>query len=204
MYIDLDEATPTQAYFHTSQTLIPRPIAWVLSENADGGLNLAPFSYFTAVCSDPPLLMLSIGRRPDGSPKDTWANIAQRNRFVVHIAHAEMLASLNASAASLPPGQSEVAQLELATTGFEGFSLPRLAQCRIAYACEKYDIQEVGKQRQGVVFGRIRKMFLDERVAQHDDNGRLKVDSHRLDPLARLGANEYLVGGEVVKLKRPK
>ncbi|MET0093908.1 MAG: flavin reductase, partial [Sedimenticola sp.] len=76
MNIDLSEMPPGQVYFTMTQALIPRPIAWVLSENADGGHNLAPFSYFSAVSSEPPLVMLSIGRRPDGTPKDTAANIA--------------------------------------------------------------------------------------------------------------------------------
>lgn len=203
MYIDLDAASPSQAYYHMGQTLVPRPIAWVLSENTDRSLNLAPFSYFTAICSDPPLLMLSIGKRADGSPKDTRANIEQRDHFVVHIAHDELLEPLNASAAGLPPGQSEIEQLDLPTTAFDGFSLPRLAQCRVAYACERYQIHEIGNQQQGLVFGRIRSIYIDDAVAREDGNGRIKVDNSLLDPLARLGANEYLCSGEVVKLKRP-
>jgi flavin reductase (DIM6/NTAB) family NADH-FMN oxidoreductase RutF len=62
-----------------------------LSENENGGFNLAPFSYFNAVSSDPPLLMLSVGKKPDGSPKDTRVNIEQRSRFVIHIAHRELV-----------------------------------------------------------------------------------------------------------------
>ena len=203
MFIDLDQLPSSQAYFLTTQTLVPRPIAWVLSEHANGQHNLAPFSYFTAVSSDPPLLMLSIGRKPDGSPKDTLANIAEREHFVVHIAHTDLLEPLNASAASMDAGESEVSALGLQTEPFDGFALPRLSACRIAYACERYRIDHIGNQDQALVFGRIRALYLDDEIIELQENDRIKVDSHKLDPLARLGANEYLCGDRVVNLKRP-
>jgi flavin reductase (DIM6/NTAB) family NADH-FMN oxidoreductase RutF len=68
------------------QTIVPRPIAWMLSDNGDGGYNLAPFSYFSGITSEPPLSMISAGRKADGSRKDTWRNIEERADFVVHIA----------------------------------------------------------------------------------------------------------------------
>jgi len=134
MNIDLDALTPDQVYFRMTQTLIPRPIAWVLSENPDGGLNLAPFSSFNAVCSDPPLVMISGGKKPDGSNKDTCVNIEARGDFVVHIAHRDQVRAVSDSSATLAAGDSEIARLGLATVPFEGFRLPRLAGCRIAYA----------------------------------------------------------------------
>ena len=60
MYIDFDDMTPQQVYITMTQTVIPRPIAWVLSENANGSLNLAPYSYFNAVSSDPALVMICL------------------------------------------------------------------------------------------------------------------------------------------------
>ena len=208
MLIDLDAATPSQAYFHLTQTLVPRPIAWVLSRNANDSYNLAPFSYFSAVCSDPPLLMVSIGKRPDGSPKDTLANIRERKQFVVHIAHSGQIGVLNASAASLSPGESEVDALQLATCPFasqpiEGFALPRLTDARIAYACDCYRIDQIGNQTQALVFGRIHAIHVDDSIVEHTDKGRLKIDSKKLDPLARLGANEYLCAGQPRSLRRP-
>ena len=71
MILDLSALQPAQVYFQMIQTLVPRPIAWVLSEIENDKYNLAPFSYFNAVCSDPPLIMLSVGKKPDGSFKDT-------------------------------------------------------------------------------------------------------------------------------------
>jgi len=208
MLIDLDATTASQAYFHLTQTLVPRPIAWVLSRNADDSYNLAPFSYFSAVCSDPPLLMVSIGKRTDGSPKDTLANIRERKHFVVHIAHSDQIDAVNASAGSLLPGESEVDALQLATCPFasmtlEGFDLPRLTDARIAYACECYRIDQIGNQSQTLLFGRIHAIHVDDSIVEHSDKGRLKIDSKKLDPLARLGADEYLCAGQPKRLKRP-
>ncbi|MFV2033306.1 MAG: flavin reductase family protein, partial [Gammaproteobacteria bacterium] len=90
MIVPFDTLSPAKVYFTLIQTLMPRPVAWVLSENPDESYNLAPFSYFNAICSDPPLIMLSIGVKPDGGPKDSRLNIEAGKDFVVHIAHREL------------------------------------------------------------------------------------------------------------------
>lgn len=203
MYLDLTRLSPKQVYVHMLQTLIPRPIAWVLSENADGGFNLAPFSYFNAVCSDPPLLMLSVGRKPDGSPKDTRVNIEQRSHFVIHIAHRELAEPLTRSSASLPAGESELTLLGLPTRPFEGFALPRLADCRVAYACERFEIREIGATPQALILGLIKQIYIDDGVVQTDPQGRLKVASERVDPLGRLGPDQYVTFGEILRIPRP-
>ncbi len=202
MLLQLDQFEAAQRYYLMSQTLVPRPIAWVLSENATGSYNLAPFSYFNAICSAPPLIMLSIGKKPDGSDKDTRRNIIERKYFTVHIASIDSLNALNQSASPLDADESEVEMLGLATTEFEDFPLPRLADCKIAYACELRDIHIVGEVEQAVIYGEIKTIYLDDRIATEDDKGRIKVDVDKLQPVSRLGANEYMAPGEVVTLKR--
>jgi flavin reductase (DIM6/NTAB) family NADH-FMN oxidoreductase RutF len=204
MIVDLQELAPGQVYFHMIQALVPRPIAWVLSENQSGRFNLAPFSYFNAVCSDPPLIMLSVGQRAQGGHKDTRVNIEQRRDFVVHIAHREMLQALNASSAERPPEVSEVDELELETEDFPGSRLPRLADCRIAMGCECYRIDEIGRAPQSLILGLVKRLYVSELVAEHDQRGRLQIDARRLDPLGRLGADQYMHFGELVRLKRPR
>jgi len=204
MYIDFEHLEPSQVYFHMIQALVPRPIAWVLSENAQGRYNLAPFSYFNAVCSDPPLILLSVGQRSRGGHKDTRLNIEQRRDFVVHIAHRDLLEALNASSAELPPEVSEVDALGLETADFPGFRLPRLADCRIAMACECYRIEEIGQGPQSLIFGLVKTIYVSDQVAAIDPRGRLQIDAQRIDPLGRLGADQYMTFGELVRLKRPR
>ncbi len=204
MELSLKKLTSGQIYFNMIQTLVPRPIAWVLSENAGGRYNLAPFSYFTAICSDPPLILISIGKKPDGTPKDTRVNIEVRKDFVVHIAHSGMVKEVNESSATLPPEVSEVEMLGLETVPLQESRLPRLKEAPIAYVCEKQEIIEMGAAPQALVIGRVKAIYLDDRIMGKDDKGRDKVLVERLDPLARLGADEYARLGEVIRLARPK
>lgn len=204
MILDLSALKPAQVYFHMIQTLIPRPIAWVLSEIGQNRFNLAPFSYFNAVCSDPPLVMLSVGKKPDGSFKDTRINIEQRRDFVVHIAHREMLEDLNHSSATLAADISELDQLGIETTAFEGSRLPRIEACRIAYACECHEIHELGSTPQSIIYGRVKHIYIDDDITSTSEKGRLKVHADKLAPIARLGADEYMSFGDVIRLARPE
>ena len=204
MIIDLSELKPAKGYFHMVQTLIPRPIAWVLSEIEQDKYNLAPFFYFNAVCSDPPLIMLSVGKKPDGNFKDTRVNIEQRKDFVVHIAHREMLEELNQSSATLDADVSELDRLGLETTDFKGSRLPRIKACRLAYACECYQIHELGSTPQSIIYGRVTHIYIEDDITSTSAKGYLKVHADRLAPVSRLGANEYMDFGEVITLPRPK
>ena len=202
MIIDLTSLSSNQVYFSLIQTVIPRPIAWVLSDNGDGSHNLAPFSYFNAVASDPPLIMVSIGKKPDGSPKDTRENIERRKHFVVHIAHRELLESLNETSRSLPAGESELERVALDLVDFDGFALPRISQCRVALACELYSSQQLGKD-QLMILGRVQKIHVADEACETDARGRSRIRADIIDPLGRLGADEYCAMGDVITLKRP-
>ena len=203
MIIDLEELSPSQVYFTMIQTLVPRPIAWVLSEIEPGKFNLAPFSYFNAVCSDPPLIMLSVGKKPDRSFKDTRVNIEQRRDFVVHIAHRELLEDLNQSSATLDADVSELDLLGLETIPFEGSRLPRIEACRIAYACECYEIHELGSTPQSIIYGRVNHIYIDDAITSTTETGRMKVHADKLEPVSRLGADEFMSFGEIIRLARP-
>lgn len=201
----LDSATLTggQRYFQIIQTLMPRPIAWVLTEQANGSYNLAPFSFFTAVCSEPPILMLSLGLKPTGEFKDTRTNLERSQRCVIHIPDRVMLQMMNASSATLAADISEVEQLGLSLLPFEGFSLPRLAGAKVAYGCRLHEIKEMGVGPQSLLFVEIEKLFIDDEIIDSTENGRIKVDALKLDPIARLGANEYGFLTDITHLKRP-
>jgi len=81
MLFDLDEDKKVnESYKLMAQTIIPRPIAWVVTED-EGVVNIAPFSYFIGLSSDPATVLISVGHKPDGSPKDTLANIRENGRI---------------------------------------------------------------------------------------------------------------------------
>ena len=181
MLMSFAEIESSRVYSLMTQTLIPRPIAWVLSENADGKYNLAPFSYFNAVCSSPPLLMISVGKKPDGSFKDTRVNIEQREDFVVHIASREQLEAMNLSAETLPGDVSEIEKLALETADFTGSRLPRLAGSLVAYACRRYEIHEIGPAQQSLILGQITHVYIDDAICRQESDRRIYVDPALLD-----------------------
>ena len=204
MNIDLTQLSGNQVYHLVTQTLIPRPIAWVLTDSGNRSYNLAPFSYFTAVSSAPPLLMFSVGKKPNGDDKDTLVNVAERQSMVIHIASAEQYKAVTDSAATLEHGVSEVEQNNLSLTQFEGFDLPRLADCAIAFGCELYQTQHIGDTPQTLVFAEIKQLFIDDEVLELDDKRRVRVLANEVDPLSRLGAAQYANLGEIISQTRPK
>lgn len=208
MHIEFDSLSPGAVYAMMTQTIVPRPVAWVLSTNEDNSLNLAPFSYFNAVSSDPPMIMLSIGRHADGREKDTRRNIRAREEFVVHIAHREQASIMTATSASLAPDVSELEHIgeqftphELRLAAMPGSSLPRLAQCRVAFACKHVETKEIGPQ--GIVFAQVTDIWLDDSIVDTDAKGRIRVDAEALDAIGRLGGGEYVTAGTVVIVERP-
>lgn len=203
MLIDPLTMSTSQVYFTMTQTVIPRPVAWVLTENENKSYNLAPYSYFNAVCSDPPLLMFSVGAQPDGSHKDTLNNVQARGKMVIHIASCDQLFELNQTSATLPPGVSEVDANNLALSAVAGFDLPRLSDCKVAFMCSRYKIDAIGDGQQRLVFAQIQFIYADDSCTETTQSGRLKVNSDRIEPLSRLGASRYASFGEVLEAKRP-
>ena len=203
MQLDFKEISANQVYFTMIQTIIPRPIAWVLSENESGNFNLAPFSYFTAVASDPPLLMFSIGKKMDDNNKDTLKNITERKEFIVHIASQDLANEVNLSAANMEYGESEVDSIGLETVAMSGSKLPRLANAKIAMACSLYEIKEIGNKPMSLVFGEVHQIYVCDSIVS-EQNERIKINANDLQPLARLGGNDYASISPSFTVDRPK
>lgn len=202
MQFDFNEMSPSERYFLLTQTIIPRPIAWILTKNSVAKYNLAPFSFFAPVCSEPPTLVVSIGNKTNGSAKDTYANLAREGDCVLHIASVEQAEGLNASAASLPECDSEIEQLGLDLTRFVPDGLPRLSQPSIAMHCRLQQTVELGAGPQRVAFLTVEGVYVDDSVLVQVKD-RHQVSSNTLDPLARLGGKEYSGLSNHFELDRP-
>ena len=209
MNINFSDNSANQRYHLMTQTIIPRPIAWALTCSSktdiqEKNLNLAPFSYFTAVSSNPALLMLSVGKKPNGEFKDTLINVQRNNKMVIHIANNQQADIVTQTAASLAHGQSEITEVNgaLNLTTFSNFQLPRLVQCDIAYGCELFEIKEIGNVPQSLIFVEIKQLYINPKVASITDE-RIKIHAEKVNPLARLGANEYSGITAPFKKQRP-
>lgn len=220
MILDMARLSPSQTYFSLIQTVIPRPIAWILTpnQNADfdaldaNAYNLAPFSYFTPICSDPALVLVSIGvkgrdEQGEAIAKDTLANLEAGKKCVVHIANTDLAEAVTQSSATLAYGESEVAQQGLELVPFEAgengddFELARLKNCPVALACSLYKTETIGKAPQTLVYLLVEQMYIDDSIAT--DEPRLQVDADAMAPLARLGADQYAGLTPKFVIKRP-
>ena len=202
MLIECNQYSSDQIYFLLIQLVIPRPIAWVLSDNGNGTYNLAPFSFFNAITSNPPILMLSIGWKDETTPKDSWVNISERKDFVVHIPSSVQVHDVSNTSIVLPHGISEVDKFGIQIENVEGWSLPRVKGAKIAFLCEKYAIHEIGNDPQALILGKINRIWIDEGVVSQNID-RIVIDPLKVDPLLRLGGNHYSVLGEILTVKRP-
>ena len=203
MEINFSTLSPSQIYHTMIQSIIPRPIAWVLSENESGNYNLAPFSYFTAVASEPALLMFSVGKKLDASTKDTLKNVSTRKKMVIHIADTNLVKPVSLSAANLPYGESELEHAQLTTTEFADFPLPRIKQTKIAFGCSLFEIKEIGNKPMALVFAQIEKAYISDDIISTVEK-RSHISAEKLDPLARLGGDDYAGISTAFTVSRPK
>lgn len=195
MLIDPGRLDPEATYKLLTGVVVPRPIAWVTSLGADGGINLAPFSAFTFVSSKPPMVGINVGRKA-GVMKDTGSNILRSGEYVIHIPDAGLLEAVHQSSVEYPAEVSEVAVLGLQTLASDKVRVPRLAAAPIAMECRLH---------RSIAFGDTGSEFMvGEIVAFHVRDGLLvdgKIDTATLQPICRLGGPNYARLGEIVRMQ---
>ncbi len=145
MEIDLNTLEPRAAHDLLTSAIIPRPIAWVCSVNAQGQVNLAPFSFFTGVTWRPATLCVSVTNRPDGSRKDTIRNIEETGNFVVNMVSADLASRMVETAATLPHGVNEAVDARVPLMASTKVKAPRVKESRVAFECALDRIVTVGQ-----------------------------------------------------------
>lgn len=192
------DRSPAAHYHFLTSAVAPRPIAWVTTVDDAGTVNCAPFSYYQAVCSDPPMLMLSLSDRPGGGPKDTLRNLEATGEFVVHAAPAGQARAVVDTAAPHPPGVSETDLLGLETRPSSVVRPPRLAASPVAMECRLVETRRFGDRlRVTVVFGEVVRFHADDAVL--DDRGNVRPDA--VGFLARLGGHHYAAVRETFEVE---
>jgi flavin reductase (DIM6/NTAB) family NADH-FMN oxidoreductase RutF len=189
--VDFDPEThPGGIYRLLNSVVVPRPIAWVSTRSPEGVDNLAPHSFFTVACSDPPMVQFtSIGR------KDSLGNATATGEFVVNLAPEPLFEQINATATDFPSDVDEFAEVGLEREASARVAPPRVAGSPVAIECVLADTRDFGASV--VVFGRVVLLAIDERVLV---DGHPEID--RLRPLARLGRRQWSTIGEVREIGR--
>jgi flavin reductase (DIM6/NTAB) family NADH-FMN oxidoreductase RutF len=178
----IDPATQTEAdnYKLLTNVVVPRPIAWVTSLGNDGDVNLAPFSFFNAVGSDPLYLVVSVGSRTSGAPKDTAANIGRTGEFVVNLVTEDLLAAMNVSAADFPPDRSELVAAALEAAPSLRIRTPRVAAAQVSLECRLHQSIALGDNT--LFIGEIVMFHIADRLV----GPRLRIVDFA--PIGRLGS----------------
>jgi flavin reductase (DIM6/NTAB) family NADH-FMN oxidoreductase RutF len=171
-------------------TIVPRPIAWVSSLSPEGVGNLAPHSFFTVASEDPPVVQFtSIGH------KDSLRNVTGTGEFVICLANRSLLEEVNASGTNYPPEINEFEAVGLESEPSEMVAPPRVRESPVAIECRTEGTFTFDSAT--VVFGRVLAVAITEEVLEGDHPA-----IGLLDPLARLGRNEWSSIGEVLRVDR--
>jgi flavin reductase (DIM6/NTAB) family NADH-FMN oxidoreductase RutF len=181
---------PRAFYKLLTASVVPRPIAWVSTRSADGVDNLAPHSFFTVSCADPPVLQFtSVGR------KDSLRNALETGEFVVNFSPASLFEEINATGTAFPPDVSEFEAVGIESEPSTRVAPLRVAGSPVAFECKLADTVSFGDST--VVFGHVVHAAVDESVIDGD-----LPDVERLAPLARLGKIEWSELGAVRRITR--
>ena len=201
MLLDFSKLPPREVYGWMTSVIVPRPIAWVSTIAADGRTNLAPFSFFQGVTSNPPTLMFVPVNNRDGQPKDTVRNLQQVPEFVVNVVPYALAGPMNATAATLPYGESEAEKFGIAMTPSTKVRPPRVVAAPVAFECTLLLIVDIGEGPLAahVVFGRIHLVHVSDAVLGADG----RIDPAKLDLIGRMSGELYCRTTERFALKRP-
>lgn len=184
--------------------IVPRPIAWVSSIHPNGTGNLAPFSFFNGLASDPPMVMISFtGYHEHGGEKDSLFNIKTSGEFVVNIVPLELKDAMNITTA---PVGHEIDELVLAGLNTEESVLvkpPRVKEAPINMECKFF--QEIKlpctleNSINSTIIGKVLGIHIKEEVLTEG-----MIDLSKIKPLARLGYNQYTSVDSIFTMSRPK
>ena len=183
MLFDFATIDAANRYKLLVSTVVPRPIAWVVSLDAEGRRNAAPFSFFNAFSQDPPVVCIGIGGRRPGDIKDTGNNIRVTGEFVVNLVAAENAEQMNITAIEFGADVDELTEAGLTTLPSVKVKPPRIKESPVAMECERLATIELGNER-ALVLGRVLAMHIrDDAVI---DAQKCYIDTPKLDLIGRM------------------
>jgi flavin reductase (DIM6/NTAB) family NADH-FMN oxidoreductase RutF len=200
MLFDFATISARERYKLLVSTIVPRPIAWIVSQDLHGDLNAAPFSFFNAFAGDPPVVGIGIGSHDPRRPKDTRHNIRETGQFVVNLVSEEAAEVMNITAIAFERGVSEPHEAGLTTVPSVHVKPPRIAESPVSMECELLQIIDLGPE-QSLVLGRVLAMHVrDDAVIDPANN---HIDTLKLKLIGRMhGAGWYARTTDLFKMDR--
>ncbi|MBK8026104.1 MAG: flavin reductase family protein [Chloroflexi bacterium] len=183
-------------------SIVPRPIGWVSTIDDAGHHNLAPFSFFNAVCANPPhVLFCPMIRTADGAQKDTLRNVRSTGEFVVNIVTVDLIHAMNLTSTELPADVDEFALAGITPLPAMRVRPMRVAESPVHYECTVTQIVDIGDApgSGSIVIGRVLHLHVNDEVLLGSD----KIDIARLNPIGRLAGSDYAWVTDTISLNRP-
>ncbi len=191
MIFNLEKNNVNEQYKLMAQTIIPRPIAWVVTED-EGVVNIAPFSYFIGLSSDPASVLISVGHKSDGTPKDTLANIRKNGKCTICMVDEKNLEKMHFSSKALDRDLSEAEIFNIQTERtFENYP-PMIKDVPSAYFCDFNQEIDLGGSSTIPLVLNVKQIYVDDSVIT--DKERMTIV---FNPVARIGKSYAFLGEEI-------
>jgi flavin reductase (DIM6/NTAB) family NADH-FMN oxidoreductase RutF len=199
MVIDPATLNNKEMYKFLIGGVAPRPIAWVGTRSQDGTNNLAPFSFYNAFSSTPPIVGFSTIPRLDGRKKDSLQNVLDTGCFTLSAVSHRLVHQMSKSAALLEPEEDEFAYAGLEPAKAEKVNAPYVKDAQLVFECTLNQVISFGdvEGAGNLVLGQIINIRIDDDIY---DNG--YVDFEKLDPVGRLAGNWYATIRDKFELTR--
>jgi flavin reductase (DIM6/NTAB) family NADH-FMN oxidoreductase RutF len=180
-------------------SVVPRPIGFISTVSAEGARNLAPFSFFNAVCGDPPTVMFSASWREPC--KDTYRNVKATGEFVVNIVSEEIAEHMNLTSGDYPHGTDEFEIAKLTPVACDLVKAPRVAESHVSMECKVMQIIDISAKPFGgsLVLGTVIRFHIDDAIVTD-----YRIDPEKLRAVGRMGGNEYARTRDRFSMIRPK
>ncbi len=182
MFFDFESLSAADRYKLVVSTVVPRPIAWVVSQDAAGIVNAAPYSFFNAFSDDPVVIGIGCGPKPGGSAKDTLANIKALGQFVVCLVPQSHLPHMNITATDFGPEVDELEEAKLTKIPSTKIRVPRIGESPVALECEVFQLVPVGHHT--IVLGKVLAMHVRDDAVM--DVEKKYIDTPKLDLVGRM------------------
>ena len=182
MFFDFQTLPTRERYKLIVSTIVPRPVAWVVTQDADGINNAAPYSFFNALTDDPVVIAIGCGPTPEGSKKDTLQNIRNTGQFVVNLVSAENAEQMNVTAIQFSPDVDELKEAGLTATPSTLIKPPRILESPVALECETFQLIPVSHHT--IVLGRVLAMHVRDDCVL--DQAKNYIDTEKLNLVGRM------------------
>ena len=192
MLVNYADKQLTQKYQLMAQTIIPRPIAWILTQDTKGTLNIAPFSYFMGLSSEPPTMVVSIGHKSDGSQKDTLKNLRETKKCTICMVDESLLEKMHFSSKELDSSVNEAELFEIETQQIVDAFPPMVKGTPSAFFCELHPEIDLKGSKTIPMVVEIKEQYIDDAIITDQD--RITLD---YEPVARVGKSYALLGKKI-------